>query len=48
MTGQFPDDPLGAALFGELLEGLDQDDDESAEADDSQEEGSDDDPTAPH
>jgi hypothetical protein len=44
MTDQFPDDPLGAALFGELLEDLDQDDDESVEADDSQEEVTDDDP----
>jgi hypothetical protein len=47
MTDQFPDDPLGAALFGELLEDLDQDD-ESVEADDSQEEVTDDDPTALH
>jgi hypothetical protein len=48
MTGQFPDDPLGAALFGELLEDLDQDDDGDVEVDNPQEEVTDDDPTALH
>lgn len=48
MTGQFPDDPLGAALFGELLEDLDQDDDRGVEVDDPQEEVTDDDPAALH
>jgi hypothetical protein len=48
MTGQFPDDPLGAALFGELLEDLDQDDDGRAEAEDGEEHEADDDPSTLH
>ena len=48
MTSQFPDDPLGAALFGELLEDLDPDDDRGVEVDDPQEEVTDDDPAALH
>lgn len=48
MTSRFPDDPLGAALFGELREDLGQDDDASVEVDTSQENQSDDDPTTLH
>jgi hypothetical protein len=48
MTSQFPDDPLGAALFGELLQDLDQDGEGNVEVDDPQEDMTDDDPTTLH